>query len=1657
MGPTCNVPYDPCVGEPCLNGATCNKEKEERGSGDEYSCVCVPGFEGVNCQDNTNDCLNVDCPTNQTCVDLLQAYECRCPPGLQGEFCTEETDECADSPCDHGGVCTNLPGAGHRCDCAPGYTGADCSQDVDECEDEEICNKGICRNTMGSFECFCRPGYTGTLCNHEFDECLSNPCQHGNCTNRINNYECDCLLGFEGNNCEVDIDECEPRPCLNGATCIDGVGGKNNYTCICQPGYDGRNCSIDIDDCLLNPCLHNGKCEDGVNMFTCNCSNTGYTGDTCDIDIDECEVNPCQHNSTCNNLINNYSCNCWDGYTGKNCEKDIQECDLQPCQNNASCYEYSNQTLYSPDMMYTLPDEIKSVFSREFSYSEASGYLCHCLRGFEGAECQTNINECAGNPCLNGAECVDGIAKYTCQCLPGFEGDRCETNIDECAVYQPCQNGAHCMDRINDYTCQCQPNYGGKNCSVLLTGCNSLSCFEGGTCIPYLVGETDQRFNCTCMPGFDGERCQLTTTMSFKGDSFVRVNSTREEGFELFFRFRTTLRNGLIAIGQGSSFFSLQLKDGRLNLHSAMLSVFEGLYIGENLSNTEWQKVYISVNMTHLTIALNDGRLQILQPINPDNPSQTAFQATYLGGSDRTSRVLAAPNPTPFVGCIQDISVNGLKVTEIELRSNPGAILEQNTEKGCIRKDQCNPNPCMNDGLCTDLWRTYSCQCHRPFLGSSCQYSYSGATFGYENTTDSQVVIDIENPNDFKEGIELTMFIRTRQSSGLIFYLGKSDYTSPVKNQIRGSLVNGTLQVVAAFGNSHPEEFKLYSVQLDDGNRHFLSVIRMKNKMIVKVNSTTGGTPVSINQEVQSTFPIQAEKLYLGNLLDIEPETTTATILSTESPPTSSLDPISSTFLPPTLSSLVPTTTNSSLPLPSSTVTTEPFTESVTIPVEDLATAVTAPVISRQKRQTGAEQPEIPFFKGIIEDVRMSNGNQNEERIVELFELNFLEEVNLEPSLGTVNIHNILEGIKSDDMCRVNPCQNSGICETTWNDYKCNCQDGYKGEDCEAKEWCYWLECPDSSTCRSLSDGHECITNATFNGLTSSVTYTPSISPTSSMTNSISASFRSQTGGTVLYLANTEHNQQVTLSIQQGRVEFLLPEAGNEGNFTFGSGLDDGGWHTVEVRLNAGLIIGEIDGDGNEFEEYIEENSTLTSMSEFVMAAQVEVGSGGTGDRARHFKGCMREVRVGGVLLPFFNDTELVNSTAAEKFSVSTREEVTKGECVLCFQKECQNEGVCEAPSDQFQCTCPAGFAGSVCETNLDECEAPEFPCLNGVCVDGINNYTCACQTGWTGWLCNLDLDECEASPCKNGGTCTQSPEPGDYTCACQPEYKGKDCQELKVKTCREMPCQNGGTCIEETERAGPEQYSCDCPNGYEGINCEQQTDFCVKLKAECKNGGTCSSDFSSFNYNCQCVPGYEGRKCEIDIDECASTPCLHNGRCQDMLNDFQCDCDGTGYRGDICEINIDECLEMSPCQNSARCNDTQGSYHCMCEGTAEGYCGQNCHVEDPCKNKKVCHNGGQCGHRCDEEIPYFCSCEEGWEGITCNLKSSKREELALIVGPIVGGMAFIAIVGLLVFLVMARRKRRGEGHYRPAKQEATSPRLQLDNMLKIPPEERLI
>lgn len=40
-----------------------------------------------------------------------------------------------------------------------------------------------------------------------------------------------------------------------------------------------------------------------------------------------------------------------------------------------------------------------------------------------GPNCQTNINECASNPCLNQGTCIDDVAGYKCNCLLPYAGE----------------------------------------------------------------------------------------------------------------------------------------------------------------------------------------------------------------------------------------------------------------------------------------------------------------------------------------------------------------------------------------------------------------------------------------------------------------------------------------------------------------------------------------------------------------------------------------------------------------------------------------------------------------------------------------------------------------------------------------------------------------------------------------------------------------------------------------------------------------------------------------------------------------------------------------------------------------------------------------------------------------------------------------------------------------------------------------------------------------------------------------------------------------------------------------------------------------------------------------------------------------------------------
>lgn len=68
------------------------------------------------------------------------------------------------------------------------------------------------------------------------------------------------------------------------------------------------------------------------------------------------------------------------------------------------------------------------------------------------------------------------------------------------------------------------------------------------------------------------------------------------------------------------------------------------------------------------------------------------------------------------------------------------------------------------------------------------------------------------------------------------------------------------------------------------------------------------------------------------------------------------------------------------------------------------------------------------------------------------------------------------------------------------------------------------------------------------------------------------------------------------------------------------------------------------------------------------------------------------------------------------------------------------------------------------------------------------------------------------------------------YSCTCPPGFYGRNC-ELSAMTCADGPCFNGGRCADNPEGG----YFCQCPIGYAGFNCEKKIDHCSSNP--CLNG----------------------------------------------------------------------------------------------------------------------------------------------------------------------------------------------------------------------------
>lgn len=306
----------------------CATAVDSMGSTSNYHCLSIRVSEVSPCDSNP-------CPNNMTCARDGANYTCECMAGFTGLNCENDINECAGDPCENDGTCNDIIN-GYYCTCVNGFTGLSCETEIDECASFPCFNGGFCTDELNGFNCTCPTGTSGTLCEIHINECASSPCENGGyCHDGINSFTCNCVNGFTGTLCETEINECASFPCQNGGTCRDFVNG---FTCTCPQGTTGPLCEISNNWCSSYPCQNGGTCTNFLNGFTCTCP-MGTSGQLCEINYDECASKPCQNNGTCLDLINGFQCWCPIGFGGIICDIAINQdvCSTDPCSSMYSC------------------------------------------------------------------------------------------------------------------------------------------------------------------------------------------------------------------------------------------------------------------------------------------------------------------------------------------------------------------------------------------------------------------------------------------------------------------------------------------------------------------------------------------------------------------------------------------------------------------------------------------------------------------------------------------------------------------------------------------------------------------------------------------------------------------------------------------------------------------------------------------------------------------------------------------------------------------------------------------------------------------------------------------------------------------------------------------------------------------------------------------------------------------------------------------------------------------------------------------------------------------------------------------------------------------------------------------------------------------------
>ncbi|XP_013405828.1 uncharacterized protein LOC106170487 [Lingula anatina] len=389
---------------PCPAGTTTNGVEGAKNSSG-CKTECRPGYFSYNGRESCTACpLNFyQNSTGKTTCSRCSTDSVTTQVASDSiDNCTSQSSLCTrNDTCQNGGTCTVL-GHVEQCLCPDGYTGQYCEDTINPCDSNPCFYNGTCMPLGGlQFRCDCYSAIVCTMVNETSNQTYSG--------------------GADEASTVPSLAACREK-CVNSSQCSAITFSSSSGSCIIFYALSGRALTAS---------------SQAVVTFTKSCRNVSdFSGQFCESETNHCLSNDCQNGGMCQDLVGGFKCLCPSNsiYSGPKCTDSTPVCD-QPanaCQNGGTC---------------------RPIFGNIRS-------VCNCVAGFTGRNCETNIDDCEANPCLNGGGCTDGVNTRTCNCTHGYTGVNCETRLDMCAGIT-CAGKGTCVD---DYTsgrvkCLCEPGY----------------------------------------------------------------------------------------------------------------------------------------------------------------------------------------------------------------------------------------------------------------------------------------------------------------------------------------------------------------------------------------------------------------------------------------------------------------------------------------------------------------------------------------------------------------------------------------------------------------------------------------------------------------------------------------------------------------------------------------------------------------------------------------------------------------------------------------------------------------------------------------------------------------------------------------------------------------------------------------------------------------------------------------------------------------------------------------------------------------------------------------------------------------------------------------------------------------------------------------------